>query len=235
MRQVSFVWSRLLDLMLPQLDGITLCRRLRSAKCTAPILMLTARDTTTDKVVGRWCWWLLVKPFEIEELSAELELYHEETRQPVLSCGDLQLTSTCKVTYAGKVLSLTPKGTWFRILFWKIQLDYSIAHHSTNYGTEQLPGNHQNITSLRRKLKQIGSSENIIETVYGLGYRLRCNWGITIFYKLQQVPCTIMRIFCVSENAVPVAVVLLSSFRINTDDICSWSAYRFCSDPQWNI
>jgi len=36
-----------------------------------------------------------------------------------------------------------------------------------------------------------------------------------------------MRIFCVSENAVPVAVVLLNSFRINTDDICSWSAYRF--------
>ena len=41
----------LLDLMLPRLDGITLCRRLRSAKCTAPILMLTARDTITDKVV----------------------------------------------------------------------------------------------------------------------------------------------------------------------------------------
>jgi len=64
MRQVSFVWSRFVDV--PQLDGITLCRRLRSAKCTTPILMLTARDTTTDKVVGldSGADDYLVKPFE---------------------------------------------------------------------------------------------------------------------------------------------------------------------------
>jgi len=78
----------LLDLMLPRLDGITLCRRF--AKCTAPILILTARDTTIDKVIGLDSGADdLIKPFEIEELSARIRLYHAEARNSAvyLSCG----------------------------------------------------------------------------------------------------------------------------------------------------
>ena len=64
----------LLDLMLPRLDGITLCKRLRSIGCNAYVLMLTARDTTIDKVIGLDAGAddYLVKPFELEELTARI-------------------------------------------------------------------------------------------------------------------------------------------------------------------
>ncbi len=95
----------LLDLMLPKLDGITLCQRLRSAKCQTPILMLTARDTTNDKIIGLDAGAddYLVKPFELEELAARIRALSRrslETHQPVLIYEDLQLDSgKCKVTY----------------------------------------------------------------------------------------------------------------------------------------
>lgn len=64
----------LLDVMLPKLDGITFCRRLRSQGCSVPILMLTARDTITDKVMGLDAGAddYLVKPFDLQELSARI-------------------------------------------------------------------------------------------------------------------------------------------------------------------
>jgi two-component system, OmpR family, response regulator QseB len=64
----------LLDVMLPCIDGITLCKRLRSSGCSALILMLTAKDTTTDKVIGLDAGAddYLIKPFELEELSARI-------------------------------------------------------------------------------------------------------------------------------------------------------------------
>ncbi len=60
--------------MLPRLDGITLCKRLRAVKCNAFILMLTARDTTPDKIIGLDAGGddYLVKPFELEELAARI-------------------------------------------------------------------------------------------------------------------------------------------------------------------
>ncbi|HEY9710044.1 MAG TPA: response regulator transcription factor, partial [Oculatellaceae cyanobacterium] len=105
----------LLDLMLPKLDGITLCKRLRAAKFNALILMLTARDTTTDKVIGLDAGAddYLVKPFELEELAARIRALSRrssETQQPILTYGNLQLDpSTYEVTYGGKIISLTPK------------------------------------------------------------------------------------------------------------------------------
>ena len=64
----------LLDLMLPKLDGITLCKKLRNAHVNIPILMLTAKDTISDKVMGLDAGAddYLVKPFELEELSARI-------------------------------------------------------------------------------------------------------------------------------------------------------------------
>ena len=64
----------LLDLMLPKLDGINLCKRLRAAKSQTLILMLTARDTTSDKIIGLDAGAddYLVKPFELDELAARI-------------------------------------------------------------------------------------------------------------------------------------------------------------------
>ena len=74
----------LLDLMLPKLDGITLCKRLRQANSPALILMLTAKDTTQDKVLGLDAGAddYLVKPFTLEELSARIRALARRSREP---------------------------------------------------------------------------------------------------------------------------------------------------------
>ena len=175
----------LLDWMLPQLDGITLCRRLRSARCSALILMLTARDTTGDKVVGLDAGAddFLIKPFELEELSARIRALSRrsvEIRQSILNYGDLQLDpSTCQVFCQSKALSLTPKEYMILELFLRhpTQLFSRSALLDKLWDLEQLPNEETvktHINSLRRKLKAAGGLENMIETVYGLGYRLRC-------------------------------------------------------------
>jgi DNA-binding response OmpR family regulator len=107
-----------LDLMLPGLDGIELCRKLRNeAKLATPVLMLTARDTVEDKLVGLDAGAddYLVKPFEIRELEARIRsLIRRDRRQvstEVLRVGDLVLdTATLRVTRAGKDLPLSPIG-----------------------------------------------------------------------------------------------------------------------------
>jgi DNA-binding response OmpR family regulator len=107
-----------LDLMLPGIDGLAICRRLRgeAAKKT-PILMLTARDTLEDKVAGLDAGAddYLVKPFELEELDARLRALLRRAGGGVaadlLQVGDLQLdTGTLEVTRGGQTLSLTPIG-----------------------------------------------------------------------------------------------------------------------------
>ena len=64
----------ILDVMLPRKDGFTVCRELRAAGSTVPILMLTARDTVEDRIAGldRGADDYLVKPFDLHELLARL-------------------------------------------------------------------------------------------------------------------------------------------------------------------
>ena len=173
----------LLDLMLPHLDGINLCKRLRSSGCKTLILMLTARDTTTDKVIGLDAGAddYLVKPFELEELAARIRALsrrHESQHPPILTSGNLQLDpSTRIVTYVGKLLSLTPKE--YMILeaflrnphrvFTRSDLLEKLWEFDRESGEETIK---THLTNLRRKLKAAGSESEIIETVYGVGYRL---------------------------------------------------------------
>src|SRR5690242_5034132 len=99
-----------LDLMLPGLDGIELCRKLRAdAKKSTPVLMLTARDTLEDKLVGLDAGAddYLIKPFEIRELEARVRaLIRRDRRQvsaEVLKVGDLTLdTATLRLTRNGR-------------------------------------------------------------------------------------------------------------------------------------
>jgi len=173
----------LLDLMLPKLDGIALCKRLRAAKSNALILMLTARDTTSDKVLGLDAGAddYLVKPFELEELAARIRALSRripETKPLILSHGDLQLNpSSCTVTYGNQPLSLTPKEYMILECFLRNPVQVltraAILDKLWDFDRDSGEGTIKtHITNLRSKLKAAGSSENLIQTVYGIGYRL---------------------------------------------------------------
>jgi DNA-binding response OmpR family regulator len=105
-----------LDLMLPGLDGLAVCRKLREeARRDTPLLMLTARDTQQDKVTGLDAGAddYLVKPFDIRELEARVRALVRRRRgqiaAEVLRVADLSLdTGTLEVSRAGRPLTLTP-------------------------------------------------------------------------------------------------------------------------------
>lgn len=173
----------LLDLMLPKLDGITLCQRLRTASSNVLILMLTARDTTGDKIIGLDAGAddYLIKPFDLKELAARIRALARRTpeiRPQILTHGDLQLDpATQQVTYAGNIILLTPKE--YMILEYFLRNPNQVITRSiiidqlwefdksTGEGSIKT-----HITNLRNKLRACGSSEELIENIYGIGYRL---------------------------------------------------------------
>ncbi len=111
-----------LDLMLPGLDGLSICEKLRNeARDNTPIIMLTARDTLEDKVSGLTTGAddYLVKPFAIAELEArvlaQIRRNRGDTIRDLLSVGDLVVdTSTMMVQRQGEPLNVTPIG--FKLL-----------------------------------------------------------------------------------------------------------------------
>jgi two-component system, OmpR family, response regulator QseB len=172
----------LLDLMLPKLDGITLCQQLRSQGYKGFVLMLTARDTTTDKVIGLDAGAddYLVKPFELEELSARIRALSRrpvELQPEILRYGKLEFNPTLHtVTYAGTVLNFTPKE--YLILECFLCNPGQVFTRSMLldklWELDRISGENTiatHITNLRRKLKAAGSQEVTIQTVYGVGYR----------------------------------------------------------------
>jgi DNA-binding response OmpR family regulator len=174
----------LLDIMLPKIDGITLCKQLRDRGFFKPILMLTGCNTNADKILGLDAGAddYLIKPFDLLELFARIRALlrrGEACLPPILTWGSLRLDpSTFEVTYAGKPLHLTPK-------------EYSILELLMRYGrrvisrsviiehiwslkeppTEETVKAH--IKSLRYKLNATGAPKDAIETVRGIGYRLK--------------------------------------------------------------
>jgi two-component system, OmpR family, response regulator QseB len=174
----------LLDIMLPRLDGITLCKRLRADGFPGFILILTAKDTTADKVVGLDAGAddYLVKPFELEEMEARVRAFSRRGDRPnllSLISGDLQIDLVaCKVTYKGNPLALTPKEYMLIELFLRhpSQIFSRSALIDKLWSFDRSPGEDAvktHIKGLRQKLKSVGASEDIIETVHGMGYRLR--------------------------------------------------------------
>jgi DNA-binding response OmpR family regulator len=176
----------LLDLMLPKLDGISLCKRLRTACYHSLILMLTAKDTTTDKIIGLDAGAddYLIKPFELEELTARIRALSRRSHEfspPIFHYGKLQLDpSTCEVTYNGQALSLTPKEYMIIELF--LRNPHRIFSRSAIleklWDFDQIVKAEDrtvktHIFNLRRKLKTAGMKEELFEAIYGIGYRLR--------------------------------------------------------------
>jgi DNA-binding response OmpR family regulator len=174
----------LLDLLLPKLDGISFCKQRRQAGDRTPILLLTAQDTSTNKVAGLDAGAddYMVKPFDLHELLARIRaLLRRGTSvtMPVLEWGNLRLNpSSCEVRYAEQVLSVTPKEYSLLELFLRntqrIFSQSALLDHLWSFEESPLENTvRAHIKSLRQKLKKAGAAADLIETVYGLGYRLK--------------------------------------------------------------
>ncbi len=174
----------LLDIMLPKIDGIKLCKLLRSQGYSVPILMLTARDAIDDRIIGLDAGAddYVVKPFELSELSARIRaLLRRGTSilPPALEWQGLSLNSnTCEVFYQSNLIPLTPTEYRLLELFLRNQRRVftraQIIDHLWSF--EEPPEEatvKAHMRGLRQKLKAAGAPRNLIETVYGVGYRLR--------------------------------------------------------------
>jgi two-component system OmpR family response regulator len=174
----------ILDWMLPKLDGLRLCQQLRQAHYTMPVLLLTAKDTALDKVLGLDVGAddYLVKPFDLSELLARVRalLRRQKALVPnVLEWGELRLNSgTGQVEYADQQLALTPKEYGLLAFILRsggcIVRPDEILNHL--WPSEDPPGKETikvHLRGLRQKLKAAGAADDVIETVYGLGYRLK--------------------------------------------------------------
>jgi DNA-binding response OmpR family regulator len=172
-----------LDVTLPKLDGISFCRRLRDRNFAVPVLMLTARDTVADKIHGLDAGAddYVVKPFNLQELLARIRaLLRRGNSSPTgLHWGKLRLnSSTYEVAYSETALQLTPKE--YALLELLVSSGRRVLSRAgmieriwslESQPTEETVKTH--IKSLRHKLRSAGAPEDLIETVHGLGYRLK--------------------------------------------------------------
>jgi DNA-binding response OmpR family regulator len=172
-----------LDLQLPRLNGVDLCRRLRSEGNAVPILMLTARSTVPDRIGGLDAGAddYLVKPFSLGELAARLRALGRRGKSTpqVIEAGALQLdTGAREARVDGSPVELT--GTEFALLEYLMQNAGQVL--SRDQLREEVWGEGfepaSNVVDIyvhyvRRKLKAAGLEADPIRTVRGLGYAFR--------------------------------------------------------------
>lgn len=173
----------ILDIMLPEKDGLAVCRDLRNKRINTPILMLTARDALDDRVKGldSGADDYLIKPFEVAELRARIRALlrrESSSRSPLLQVGDLTLDpATHAVERAGQPVDLTAKEYSL--------LEYFMRHPNHLISREMVESNlwsYDHVVSsnvvdvyIRRLRVKIDDQHKIklFETIRGAGYRLR--------------------------------------------------------------
>jgi two-component system, OmpR family, copper resistance phosphate regulon response regulator CusR len=168
-----------LDVMLPEKDGIAVCREVRAAGCVVPILMLTAKGELSDRIIGldSGADDYLLKPFAIEELLARIRTL---LRRPAVVVGeviavqDIVLNlATHTVTRAGSIIPLTVKEY--------AVLEYLLRHAGSTVTREQILDHcwdfsysaFSNITDvyIKQLRQKLGSgNETYIKTIRGVGY-----------------------------------------------------------------
>jgi two-component system, OmpR family, response regulator len=173
----------LLDVMLPDIDGFEVCRRLRAADRWAPILMLTARDGVEDRVAGLDAGAddYLTKPFSFDELFARVRALLRRgpsERPPVLSVGDLILDpATRRVSRGDQEIELTPKEFGLLELFLRHPGEALSRTRILEHVWDFAYDGDSNVVDvyvryLRGKIDRPFARRSI-ETVRGVGYRLR--------------------------------------------------------------
>lgn len=181
--QINDYTLLVLDLNLPGMDGLEVCRRLRAVRPALLVLMLTARDTLAERITGldTGADDYLVKPFHFTELVARIRALlrrDPQGRDPLLRYRDLRLDPIARVAWQGECrLTLTAKE--FGIL------EYLLRHRGDVVSQEELleqvwdmnanPFTNAvrvHINALRRKLGDDAGTPRYIETMIGQGYRL---------------------------------------------------------------
>jgi two-component system OmpR family response regulator len=172
-----------LDLMLPGVDGIEVCRRVRESGVWAPVLMLTARDGVADRVAGLDAGAddYHAKPFSIAELLARLRALVRRggvERPSVLEVGDLRLDPATRQVWRGPTeITLSAKEFALLETFMRrpgqVLSRYQLLEHAWDYAYE----NRSNVVDvyvryLRDKVDRPFGHDSL-ETVRGAGYRLR--------------------------------------------------------------
>lgn len=173
-----------LDVVLPKLDGISLCQRFRAEGFTTPILLLTAQNSSTSKVQGLDAGAddYVVKPFDRDELVARIRALLRRSSNnpfPLLAWGDLLLNpSTCEVTYNGQPLTLTSKEyDLLELLLRDSQHVFSSDEILDRlWSSEEFPSEatvRSHLRRVRHKLVEAGAPPDFISTVRGRGYYLK--------------------------------------------------------------
>ena len=170
-----------LDLGLPKLDGLDLCRALRAAHHDTPVLMLTARDTLDDKLSGfaEGADDYVVKPFAMKEVEARIRALYRRGRQQqgeTLRLADLSLDPVSRVAErAGQRLALTHAG--FTLLETLLRRAPNLVRHAelANALWGESGGDiatlHTHLSVLRAALDRPFATR-LLHTVHGFGYRL---------------------------------------------------------------
>ncbi|MEZ5246072.1 MAG: response regulator transcription factor [Acidimicrobiales bacterium] len=172
-----------LDVMMPELDGFEVLRRLRDAGNRAPVIFLTARDSIDDRVRGLTAGGddYMVKPFAVAELVARVQLRLQQAgaaaRQTVLRCADLELDIEAhRVSRANAVVELSP--TEYKLLHYllvnsgRVLTRAQILDHVWEYdfgGESSVVDTY--ISYLRRKVDI--ADTKLIHTIRGVGFCLR--------------------------------------------------------------
>jgi DNA-binding response OmpR family regulator len=180
----------ILDIMLPGMDGLEICRRLRSEKKTTPILMLTAKSEEIDKVVGLEMGAddYITKPFSIREFIARVKAITRRTQaarkgresgyeNETIQYGELVIDAKKRrVNLSGTSVELTPKEFDLLLMFAQ-NPGVAFNRHQLLEGVwgYQFEGyNHtvnSHINRLRNKIEKDPANPRFIKTVWGYGYR----------------------------------------------------------------
>ncbi len=177
-----------LDIMMPRINGLELCRRIRSIDSAVPVIFLSSRDDEYDRVLGLETGAddYVCKPFSMMELTARIRAAVRRTGASVPACnawnietGPLQMCST-ELLCRWKAQQVKLSVTEFRILEslaavpgtvkTREQL-MSAAFPEDLYVNDKAADSH--IKRIRKKIKDFDSDAEVFEAVYGLGYRLR--------------------------------------------------------------
>jgi len=173
----------ILDLMLPKRDGLTVCKNWRNQNVLLPVLMLTARDTTEDKIIGldSGADDYLIKPFSFDELTARIRALLRRPKAVVpikLNLHNIILDSVSrKVTYFDVEIPLTLKEYSL--------LEYFMRHSGQVLNREQIIESlwdfafdsfsnivDVHVKNLRKKFAK-NNGKKLFETIHGVGYRFK--------------------------------------------------------------